>query len=220
MNRPSPPETMSYEEYMNYIRTNSNVLNQLECLSCSDQIMLLLCGIPGSGKSTFAKSMVGGLPDSYRKKWVVANQDRLKTRERVLNAAKEALHGKRSVSIDRCNIDRKQRAVWVELARQFNVSAIICVVMPNNSDIDLCISRANERGASDCHEAGVDWRKVCSIMKHDFQMPSVSEGFTGVFMCRDESDLGCLATAITNIGLRASTENRIDLPVPPPRESL
>lgn len=70
-------------------------------------VMLVLVGIPGSGKSTFAQSLVqrSKAPDSPMR-WVAVNQDTIGkgkrgTREQCINAASAALIAGASVIVDR-----------------------------------------------------------------------------------------------------------------------
>lgn len=44
-------------------------------------------------------------------------QDTLGNRRKCENAAVSALQAGREVVIDRCNFDREQRAVWINIAR-------------------------------------------------------------------------------------------------------
>lgn len=64
----------------------------------------MLVGLPGSGKSTFSKSLAAhGGGD-----WVVANQDKLGKRACVAVVGKSA--GRRRLALDRCNVARAERA--------------------------------------------------------------------------------------------------------------
>lgn len=76
------------------------------------QYLLVLSGLIGSGKSTFARALVEHFPT-----WRRCNQDELGDRHAVVYAARTALLAGHSVVIDRTNIDAKQRRTWLELAR-------------------------------------------------------------------------------------------------------
>eukprot|EP01033_Poteriospumella_lacustris_P020282 gene20282-14837_t len=47
-------------------------------------IMLVLCGIPGSGKSTFARRLLAAIPVDYQPYWISLNQDALGDRKTVM----------------------------------------------------------------------------------------------------------------------------------------
>ncbi len=83
-----------------------------------EPFMVLLVGLPGSGKSTFSQSLVASMPNKFCR----INQDELKTRPKCEKKLKQVL----SVSptrrlcpiIDRCNFDGKQRSTWYRLAEE------------------------------------------------------------------------------------------------------
>jgi GTPase SAR1 family protein len=194
--------TGSYQRSSYYANQNMLVLNQLAALSTADNFMVVLCGIPGSGKSTYARRLVGGLPPDYRKMWVVANQDKLGSRQKVLSVAQSALRAKHNVIIDRCNFNPEQRSHWVELAQEQNISALIAVTMPEHVNLQLCVNRATIRGNSDGHGEDVNWNAVCRGMRNEYVMPTMAEGFSGVFQCSNEADLVCFANSVADIGSR------------------
>jgi len=188
-----------------YINGNMDSLSSLASLTRDDQMIVLLCGIAGSGKSTYAKRFIGNLQPEYRKKWAVSNQDTLGSRQKVLSHARTALRAKKSVIIDRCNFDVEQRVHWVSLAQEYNITTLLCLVMPNYRDSWLCAARAEERGNSDGgHEEGVNWRGVCIQMARGFQYPTLEEGYSGLFIGNNDQDLECFANTIKDIGERIS----------------
>lgn len=194
--------TLSSQRRSYYDDSNMQVLNHLALLDSSSQVVVILCGIPGCGKSTYARNLIGRLPAPYQSQWVIANQDTLGTRQSVIHVARQSLESGKSVIIDRCNFNETQRAHWVDIAYEYNVAATIGVVMPNHTNLQLCIERATARGISDGHAADINWRGVCMRMQQDFQYPTMAEGFTGIFHCQNEDDLTCFANSIADIGLR------------------
>jgi DNA polymerase III delta prime subunit len=70
---------------------------------------------------------------------------------------------------------------------------ILCVLVPNYNNTQLCIQRAVKRGGSDgLHEADTDWNLVCNAMNSQFQYPVKSEGIDNIYHCRNEKDLELL----------------------------
>ncbi|KAK4993064.1 DNA kinase/phosphatase Pnk1 [Elasticomyces elasticus] len=91
--------------------------------------VVLFCGSPGSGKSTFYATHLR--PLGYER----VNQDILKTRERCLKFASEHLSRGESVVVDNTNADAETRAQWVKLAKQFDVP-IRCILF--TAEAKLC----------------------------------------------------------------------------------
>ncbi|KAI4236292.1 MAG: hypothetical protein LQ349_002629 [Xanthoria aureola] len=82
--------------------------------------IVIFCGSPASGKSTFYGKHLQ--PLGYER----VNQDALKTRDKCVKVASELLLKGISVAIDNTNADRGTRMVWVELAQQSKIP-IRCV---------------------------------------------------------------------------------------------
>ncbi|KAM3451641.1 hypothetical protein MY3296_005166 [Beauveria thailandica] len=86
----------------------------------NDKDIVIFCGWPGAGKSTFYWKHLE--PLGYER----VNQDTLKTREKCVQAAKEFLDEGSSVAVDNTNADPATRKIWIDLARAFKVP-IRCV---------------------------------------------------------------------------------------------
>jgi adenylate kinase family enzyme len=178
---------------------NEIILSYLADLPPEAQTVIVLCGIPGCGKSTFARRLINTMPSHIRRRWVTANQDDLKTRKAVENRVISALSMQQSVIVDRCNFDVEQRAHWIRLAEEYNVFNMIVVVMPGFDNLNVCIRRAYDRGDSDgVHCLDTDWRRVCRRMKSDFVMPSYDEGFCGIYIGQNDADMDQLIQVISH----------------------
>ncbi|KAI5926052.1 polynucleotide kinase 3 phosphatase [Camillea tinctor] len=86
----------------------------------NEQEVVLFCGPPGAGKSTFYWKHLK--PLGYER----VNQDTLKTRAKCFKAAVELLEEGNSIAVDNTNPDPDGRKEWVELARKHKVP-IRCV---------------------------------------------------------------------------------------------
>ncbi|KAF4976021.1 hypothetical protein FZEAL_7277 [Fusarium zealandicum] len=82
--------------------------------------IVLFCGPPGAGKSTFYWKYLK--PLGYER----INQDLLKSRDKCVQVARKHLQEGTSVAIDNTNADPDTRTIWVELAKKFGIS-IRCV---------------------------------------------------------------------------------------------
>ena len=129
-------------------------------------LVLLLVGIPGSGKSHFASRLEaessdhhhGGSSSSHgmgrrttARLFVRVNQDALGSRRRCEDVARSALAGggggsngasSVAVVIDRCNFDADQRRTWIDMAHEMEAD-VECVIF--DYDRDVCIERCRRR---------------------------------------------------------------------------
>lgn len=132
----------------------------------------LCVGLPGAGKSTWAKTMVKHLPS-----WVRVNQDEMGSRDACLKKARLALREGKSIIVDRCNFNRSQRAYWVNLAKEFN-SQVVAVVF--HTPPEECVRRAKLRPH---HETMTEPHKFWNIifnMHKDSEPPTCDEGIDRV----------------------------------------
>eukprot|EP00934_Nitzschia_sp_Nitz4_P001295 Nitzschia sp. Nitz4//scaffold46_size129759//42530//44906//NITZ4_003496-RA/size129759-snap-gene-0.23-mRNA-1//-1//CDS//3329552580//1295//frame0 len=102
-------------------------------------ILLLLAGVQGSGKSTFAQTLLDEnmalLGDSAAPSWVLLSQDTIQNgkpgrREDVERRAKAELKLGRSVVVDRMHLDTLQRSFFVQLGISQEVPVHIVALTP------------------------------------------------------------------------------------------
>ena len=87
----------------------------------------------GTGKTTMAKMIQkrSRVEDDY----VIVSQDRLGTRLRCIQAAHNAIEGKRAhIIVDNTNLQRDIRDEWVRVAKQHNY-LIRCVYLLTDKEI-------------------------------------------------------------------------------------
>ena len=154
-------------------------------------LVVLLIGIPGSGKSTFGSKFRRSLPG----KWDIFNQDILGSRKKVENAVTSSLQQGNSVIVDRCNFDATQRLVWLDLANKYGAGIAFGIVMPNGTNVEFCSKRAEKRGNDGIHTLDTDWNKVCRRMAKQYECPTFQEGFAAIMFCNSTSDLDILCSS-------------------------
>ncbi|KAF7558421.1 hypothetical protein G7046_g5745 [Stylonectria norvegica] len=86
----------------------------------NDKDIVLFCGPPGAGKSTFYWKYLK--PLGYER----INQDTLKSRDKCVQVAKEHLDQGNSITVDNTNAGQDTRAMWIELAKEYSIP-IRCV---------------------------------------------------------------------------------------------
>jgi predicted small secreted protein len=111
--------------------------------------MIVLSGLTGSGKSTFASLFITEMEKRGIHCWERVSQDLLKTRKKCEVLAEQLLGEGKSILIDRTNLSEDQRLPWIELARTHGakVEAIFL-----NVEKDECAERVKKRLV---HEGGV-----------------------------------------------------------------
>ncbi|KAG2495217.1 hypothetical protein HYH03_006823 [Edaphochlamys debaryana] len=154
-------------------------------------VLLLLAGLPGSGKSTLSRRLLAASPVA----WAHVNQDAVNDgkpgkREQCLAAAKSLLGQGCCVIIDRCHADPEQRSSFLGAASEAGVEAH-CVAL--GLPPDACARRVGERTEHPGGVKGAGWRHVVFQMAKRQQAPgawppSVGEGFASVMDCLSDAD--------------------------------
>ncbi|KAL8750405.1 MAG: hypothetical protein Q9184_006437 [Pyrenodesmia sp. 2 TL-2023] len=168
--------------------------------------IVLFCGSPGSGKSTFYWKYLQLL--GYER----VNQDILKTREKCLKVASNYLTEGVSVAVDNTNADREVRAIWVQLARKFQVP-IRCVHF--TASTKLCehndTVRAIAGGLFNPEKRAILPHSAFSSFASRFKQPKVDEGFQDVVPVQfqvDESLTGLKLHADVFVQFQGDVEQR------------
>ncbi|KAF8603156.1 ATP dependent DNA ligase [Ceratobasidium sp. AG-I] len=146
--------------------------------------LLLLCGLPGSGKSWFSQAIVrrGGIMNEGSRNaspiWRIISQDESGSRATCEgDIGRAGLPGSRAI-LDRCNPTSDERRDWIKLALW--AQHPVCVWF--DYDPQLCIDRAQDRKDHPTLRAGPRVRTAVASMRRSFQPPSnwQSEGFKGL----------------------------------------
>jgi DNA 3'-phosphatase len=137
-------------------------------------ILLILCGVQGSGKSTFCNNLLEGSSAT----WMHMSQDTINNgkpgkREQVEAETSAALKNGKSVVVDRMHLDVEQRSHFIHLAKQSGVPVHALLLQPPK---DVVLERVKTRTN---HPAGVEGEKgarIASISIGRVVVPSYKEG--------------------------------------------
>jgi bifunctional polynucleotide phosphatase/kinase len=155
---PNPVHPLEIANYAN------KYLDQEIAEPIDSQEMIILVGPPASGKSSFSKKF----PD-----YVVACQDDLKTKPKVISMVKKALKEGQSVIVDRKNEYVTDRAEFIDIANEYEVPVrIIWFDMPRDLSEHLSTYREIMTGK---HIPAIVFNKYFSKEK-GLQIPTIEEG--------------------------------------------
>ncbi|CAA7406259.1 unnamed protein product [Spirodela intermedia] len=154
-------------------------------------------GAPGSGKSTFCENVMR----AGRRTWVRICQDNIANgkpgrRSQCIKTATEALKDGKSIFIDRCNLDREQRAEFVALGGpQAELHAVVL-----NLPARVCISRSVKRSGHEGNLQGGRAAAVVNRMLHSQEFPEVNEGFSRITFCQSDAEVRELVNSYGSLG--------------------
>lgn len=150
------------------------------------QTLFLVVGLPGSGKSTYAKNFIKAYQDpieylssdELRAVFGTSEEDQSVT-PKVFNFIKEKvdeyLKNGKNVLIDATNINRKDRKSYIETADKYNARKVAIVFnVPKETLIQRNIERGNKGGRN-----VPEW--VIDKMLSKYEPPTESEGFNVIY---------------------------------------
>jgi bifunctional polynucleotide phosphatase/kinase len=141
--------------------------------------VVILTGLPGAGKSTVCKD--------WFPNYVRINQDTLGNRQACIDEMRKQLDQGHDVVIDRVNHTKQQRSFWIDVAKGYPVKTITSVVLAVPEE--ECIARIHARRDHETISEDMPLEKKKSIVykfHHEFEMPTLSEGFNTVIIHRNE----------------------------------
>ncbi|EDR05659.1 uncharacterized protein LACBIDRAFT_302796 [Laccaria bicolor S238N-H82] len=172
------------------------------------QVVLILCGLIGSGKSTFAESLQSHFPQFRR-----CNQDDLGDRRRVEHLARDSLSQGLSVCIDRTNFNESQRSYWIDIAHEFPGTAIWVIVF--DTPYEICAARLRERKSHPTIKSPEQGLSVLKRFAADFVSPDPHEGYQRILYVKP-SDLPSPPYARADIAAvlqRVATSSPVTAPI-------
>ena len=151
----------------------------LQRVHSSSARLLVLTGLPGSGKTTFSKALQNCDKGGRDSAWVRLSQDEEGTLPRTKSLVRWGLGSLWRVVVDRCNSTVKQRIQWIRMGKKagLRTDQIACVHF--RADKESCVSRIRNRGAHPTLNV--------SLRGEDDKVSKVVSNFAETFESPDES---------------------------------
>jgi len=155
-------------------------------------VVLILHGLPGSGKSTFANKL---------KHWVVICQDELKSRKKCNEKFFASLRQRSNVIIDRTNISKDQRNFWIETASKNNS---LCILVDFDSYypqelIGRCLNRVHVGNLDGHNYSGEQIKNIIRRIENSYEQPNCEqEGLFSIVHCKNDNTANEIAEKFSN----------------------
>lgn len=141
-------------------------------------VVVVMVGLPGSGKSTFYNDIFKGM------NYVKVSRDELKTMEKCEKSLKEHLTESKKnpvrVVVDNTNVDIASRKRWLNISNTFGATTI-AVYIGSETDIALHNNLFRRCVATEGSKVAMVPTFVIKKQAKELVIPSKAEGFTSVF---------------------------------------
>jgi bifunctional polynucleotide phosphatase/kinase len=141
-----------------------------------EQEIIIMCGIPGSGKSTYAKNII--ISHNYE----YINNDTM-TKKNMENTISQAIKNKKSLIIDNTNLTEKSRKEYIDLAKKNNILCR-CILF----DVEKDIARHNMfyRYNKSNGTINIIPEIVYRMINKKYVKPDKNEGFNEIIIINQE----------------------------------
>ncbi len=152
-----------FDPYNYEFSLDNDIENKLTRLDNLKMNMIIMVGLPGSGKSTFVSNL---------KTYKVVNQDSCKTLEKCINLTKEILISGTNIVIDNTNPDKATRKIYINLGKKYNYQ-IRCVWFQTSLELAKHLNNTRYLFYSTNKLSNI----VYHIYAKKFESPHLDEGF-------------------------------------------
>jgi bifunctional polynucleotide phosphatase/kinase len=144
--------------------------------------IVLMCGSPASGKSSFCWKHTSGGPEPGKPPRAIVSLDTVGTRAKCMRLIRETIGNGGTVLIDETNRNKEMRSHYVKVARKLNVP-IRCVYLPALKDLSFHLD-ALRLDHPDPERS--KHKRLPAVSIHTFhknhQPPDITEGFAEIYV--------------------------------------
>lgn len=140
--------------------------------------LIILVGLPGSGKSTFSELIKTSGLDI-----IIINQDSQGKKDLETNFIKSIKSNKLTI-LDRTNLTKKERSKWLKMT-SVNKKQCICIFFKTPKII--CQNRIKNR--KDHPTIKGNGERILNEMEKELEEPSIEEGFNQLIVLEDSEDV-------------------------------
>ncbi len=137
-----------------------------------EQEIIIMCGLPGSGKSKIANDIY-----SNETNYIIISQDIYKTR--FITIIKQSLKKKLSVVVDNTNIDIKNRELYVKLSKEHKIP-LKCIYV--STPLNLCKHLNDMRVELGKGTINKVPDIAYNVLNKKYTKPEIKEGFDKIFI--------------------------------------
>jgi len=156
----------------NYYKNYNDIIKKIELPRIIiKQEIIVMCGLPGSGKSNIAYNLYGQ-QDNY----IIISKDIYKTRSMTI--IKQSLKKKLSIVVDDTNIDIKNREPYINLAKEHNI-LIKCIHV--DTPLNLC-KHLNDMRVEIGKGTVIKVPDIAyNVLNKKYSKPKLEEGFQKIY---------------------------------------
>ncbi len=186
-------------------RLRASVGSATALASGAPPLLVILSGLPGSGKSTAARAVLAALPEGVA---VRISQDLLKTAQKVEKAVQDALASAkdgrpRIIFVDRTNATAEKRTTLVQLARELGASSLVFSIAPSEVECKArCISRSDHddpKFPTDPRAIGMIIGRIRNSAQNGQELvPTASEGMDAMAIVEGIQSRNAVLTVLAN----------------------
>lgn len=169
---------------------NSTTINKKFAPKMKLPSLIMLVGLPASGKTTFSKTIEDQIIGIQR-----INQDEIRTKGKCEDLFSKHTKSTQTVILDRCNLSVSERKYWLDMSNNSsNEKNVWCIYFASNPE--ECKWRIKNRKNHPTVTDGIQGIRLIENISHTLQVPGMNEGFSHIHIIESFKDANILLLKI------------------------